>query len=287
MNNRNQLGKQNPHWKGGKPRCDCGVIINYRNQQCRKCCLSNRFGINNPNYKSKTHIIKYCIDCHKKLNKKAYYKNVKRCQSCTAKHRCLISSNNPAYKDGRTIKIHVCKCCHKPIGYKTWRYGKKRCRVCYFKYSLTYGTLLGAVRENNFISHDTDIDLAYISKFHTKEEASKERLYIIEALTSYGFLRSFNTVGIKVKYNTCDWFDIWASWINENGNYNCIPYLNICRKETVLPLQSFKFRDETFFIPKQSEKLLDAIYKDWKQPIKTDYNKNFERFIFPNKEING
>ena len=48
------------------------------------------------------------------------------------------------------------------------------------KLHIHYGTLLGAVREHNFIAHDSDIDLAYISNYHIKKEVKKEIIKIMK-----------------------------------------------------------------------------------------------------------
>lgn len=132
---------------------------------------------------------------------------------------------------------------------------------------LIYGTLLGALREHDFIAHDTDIDIAYLSNYHNVKDVQTERKDLIQYLTKKDMLREFNTVGIKVKYGlSVDMFDMWTSW-TDGTDYYLSPFKKICSKDIVLPLKSLQFRNETFLIPNQSEQLLDILYLDWQKII--------------------
>ena len=74
----------------------------------------------------------YCIDCNKKLGKRAfYYKNV-RCRKCANKQQEKTGKNNPNYKDGRTLKKWYCECGNE-INYRNSLYGKSQCQECYLK----------------------------------------------------------------------------------------------------------------------------------------------------------
>ncbi|MDN5894611.1 MAG: class I SAM-dependent methyltransferase, partial [Nocardioides sp.] len=52
---------------------------------------------------------------------------------------------------------------------------------------VTYGTLLGLVREGGYIGHDCDFDAAYVSNFRTGPEAAAELVEISLALLEAGF----------------------------------------------------------------------------------------------------
>jgi len=130
---------------------------------------------------------------------------------------------------------------------------------------LIYGTLLGAIREHNFIAHDSDIDIAYLSKYIIKSEVYKERKELKQYFIKNKMLRTKNTIGLKVKYLTSN-FDLWTSWI-ENNNLYLLPFNKICPSNIVLPFKENLFRGTIFNIPNQSEKLLDIIYINWKKPI--------------------
>jgi glycerol-3-phosphate cytidylyltransferase len=144
---------------------------------------------------------------------------------------------------------------------------------------LIYGTLLGAIREKDFISYDTDVDLAYLSRYSKKEDVLTERICLIDRLEGAGLLRWRETVGIKTNFNGND-FDIWTSWIDENDLYNILPFEPFCSKDTVIPLKPYEFRGEQILIPWQSIELLDKIYVNWQIPVKENYLKHYKKFTF-------
>lgn len=130
---------------------------------------------------------------------------------------------------------------------------------------LIYGTLLGAIREKDFIAHDSDIDIAYLSKYHTKSEVYKERNNLKEYFIKNKMLRKKNTVGLKIRYLSSN-FDVWTSWI-ENNNLYLLPFNKVCNSNLIIPFKRINFRGKDFNIPLKSEKLLDIIYINWKKPI--------------------
>jgi len=131
---------------------------------------------------------------------------------------------------------------------------------------LAYGTLLGAIREHDFIAHDTDIDLFYLSKCNNKSDVYNERAALRTTLYAYKMLKNFTTIGLKTRYNESV-FDIWTSWIDINNQFWCIPFENLCSAEDVIPFAKEKLRTEEFFVPKNSIKILDKIYITWNVPI--------------------
>jgi len=83
-----------------------------RSKLCRKCYLKIlrvqkkkeakiRIGKKGYNFKHGKTLIKiYCIDCLKQLSKFAYYYNIKRCTSCSCKHKLKDPKNHPNYIEG-------------------------------------------------------------------------------------------------------------------------------------------------------------------------------------------
>lgn len=139
---------------------------------------------------------------------------------------------------------------------------------------LIYGTLLGAIRDKDFIAHDKDIDLAYISKYSTKKERIMEFNYITTILKQKGLLkrvRGHKHLDCKALDDKIV-FDIWESHILNNKLY-LAPFILSFDIYHVLPLQSITFKGEIFNVPKNSEYILDNLYYTWKIPLKTNFRK--------------
>ncbi len=65
---------------------------------------------------------------------------------------------------------------------------------------LTWGTLLGAVREGDFIAFDTDVDIAYLSEQTSDFEITEEHELIVQVLRHAGYQVHENSKGqIHVK----------------------------------------------------------------------------------------
>lgn len=146
---------------------------------------------------------------------------------------------------------------------------KKGCKLLDemgIKYSLADGTLLGVVRDNKLIPHDTDIDIAVlhpadakqIEKIFTKNRFKVGRRAafkgIIQQLVFYSESNClfdiifYTKIGDEV-YNFC-----------EKDFYFQHHYHNY---ESVVP---YEFEGHTFYIPNDVEGWLEATYGDWRTP---------------------
>ena len=147
-----------------------------------------------------------------------------------------------------------------------------------FDIYLVYGTLLGIIRENNFIEHDNDVDFAYLSKQTNIKDVLQEFKSITDILRNYDILSKICGNGHLHVWspNKRNKFDLWTSYISEN-KYYLVPLIdgNI-QSSVILPLKEVIFKNQKFLIPNQPETLLDSTYNNWKTPIMI-YNEGLKR----------
>jgi len=113
---------------------------------------------------------------------------------------------------------------------------------------LFYGTLLGAIRDGDFIRHDTDTDLGFYFE-------SKENFYIIVDRLIEKRFRLYRT--------TCG--DNLVSVIRDDEYVDCAFF-----KKENLPFTEMKtinFLGAEFRIPDNAEKLFVDWYGEWQDPV--------------------
>jgi len=134
-----------------------------------------------------------------------------------------------------------------------------------------YGTMLGAVREQNFISHDNDFDTVYISTQTEPERVRKEFKEVCEFLISRGYSLSAKKShtwvmrpGRKAK------LDLFYSWFNSDGFFE-VSYAYHGHQLRQSP-DFFKFRTEKLGdfeipVPTNAEQILEQLYGEgWRYP---------------------
>lgn len=137
-------------------------------------------------------------------------------------------------------------------------------------YWLDCGTLLGAIREDDLLEHDTDVDFGVWSTEHHEAIAeamyrvgfSKERFF---GEPKKGFEQSF--VRDRVKVDLFYFYPlgrnrVWqGSWLDE--------YLivSVFDRTTVLPPTPMLFQGVETFGPHQPALMLEARYGDWTQVV--------------------
>lgn len=131
---------------------------------------------------------------------------------------------------------------------------------------LMYGTLLGAVRERDFIGHDYDIDIDIFAKDRLK------MIDLIPELDKYGvkFTRHSGDAIYTFVYKSadCDIDIIYeARWpLKYRYNYTLGSYYP---KFYVAETEKIDFLGEMYDVPKNPERFLQYIYgKDWRIPQK-------------------
>jgi predicted nucleotidyltransferase len=139
---------------------------------------------------------------------------------------------------------------------------------------LWWGTLLGTIRDGDFIPHDSDIDIGiYIGEYdrETWIKTVKEKLWTyLEKHDLWRFKKKVRQVKILTpSRKLC--LDCWAMR-SENGKLEGqIVSRNHIDISDVVPFTKAKLRGVELNVPKNSEKVLSVMYNNWKVPI---INKN-------------
>lgn len=125
------------------------------------------------------------------------------------------------------------------------------------------GTLLGIYRDNDFILHDTDIDIGVIA-------SSNRQIQTLDYPIKY-FLE-FNGKPMQIVYNIngID-VDLWYWWDDlEEGKIINITKDGFWRmkNEIILPIQKYRWKDINIPVPNNIEEALLFQYADWKIPRK-------------------
>lgn len=133
--------------------------------------------------------------------------------------------------------------------------------------SPAYGTLLGVIRENNFIEWDEDIDLFILSEDKDKLlnalwDMDKEGLKLVRE-TRCGHLFSVMKNGEYIDFYIMD-----SISPEVRTGYGDLFML----EKHLTDLIDYDFRGLTISVPRQYEECLEFLYGDWRTPVKyADY----------------
>jgi hypothetical protein len=141
----------------------------------------------------------------------------------------------------------------------------------YFKWQLGFGSLLGAVREDDHcVHHDIDLDIDVlitdrkeVEKIQEFKQSVIDRGYrFIRAQMYDGLTMSLLFVGpgnILLDYGF--FYHFWGSDLLNVGIYGIV-----VRPEYALESTTIKIGDYDFYIPKEYDKYLTGRYGDWRTP---------------------
>jgi tetratricopeptide (TPR) repeat protein len=138
---------------------------------------------------------------------------------------------------------------------------------------LMYGTLLGCIREGDFIPGDDDFDAGYVSDETDPEMVKKETEDIILELLRAGFTVSFNRrgrlfraqrertggEGIHLDLRPV-WFADGRVWVHNHASFPS-------NREDFLPVVEGDLRGTKVYLPRRSERFLERHYgPGWRVP---------------------
>lgn len=133
---------------------------------------------------------------------------------------------------------------------------------------LCYGTLLGAIRENDFIAHDDDVDLLLMNKASSRNEALAIRNNIIASLRDMGIkVWGYDNDNFHITINNCH-LDIFICWREDEAIFLPMEEMKIRQINTniLLPARLIKFRNADYPAPAKPIGFLEERYGEgWNQ----------------------
>ncbi len=135
-----------------------------------------------------------------------------------------------------------------------------------------YGTLLGAVREGKLIGHDSDADLAYVSRLSVPVDVARESYALQRRLADMGYrIRRYSGAGFAVLVTEADGsirgLDVFGGFFTD-GYLVVLGEIRLpFREEWIFPLGTTELEGRTLPAPADPERYLAATYGDsWRVP---------------------
>ncbi len=173
-----------------------------------------------------------------------------------------IRTRNGVYKYKFVPIYPGIKPINKTIAFENLVLLKQICDAHHLHFLLYYGTLLGAIREKDFITHDEDIDIAL------KLEDMPLLLDLLFELRESGFeVARYERRGFMSIMRKGEYIDLYFF-----GTYPKRPNLRHCAqdvlpKEFIEKTQSIEFKGTTFETCENPTAFLEHAYgKDWQTP---------------------
>ena len=135
-----------------------------------------------------------------------------------------------------------------------------------------YGTLLGAIREQDFIGHDSDVDLGYVSRHTHPVDVIRESYRLQRFLRERGYsIDRYSAAAFKVEVLEADGavrgLDVFGGYFLHGKLYLMGEIGTPFEEEWIFPLGTCTFAGRTLTAPARPEKLLEATYgPNWRVP---------------------
>jgi hypothetical protein len=135
-----------------------------------------------------------------------------------------------------------------------------------------YGTLLGAVREQDLIGHDNDVDLGYVSRHTHPLDVIRESFRLQRNLRERGYaVDRYSAAAFKVEVIEADGgvrgLDVFGGYFLDGRLYLMGEIGTPFEEEWIFPLGTCTLAGRTLPAPARPEKLLEATYgPGWKVP---------------------
>jgi len=142
----------------------------------------------------------------------------------------------------------------------------------HLKFALIYGTLLGAIREKNFIEHDEDTDLLVFM------EDRENFLNTLFDLRELGFEVGRYEKKMISLIRDGEYIDLYFFKKKGFNTRECDGY--VIKSKYLDTFDKYEFLGDTFYIPKNSEELLNSLYGlDWRVPNKEGSTMNYGLYL--------
>jgi len=138
-----------------------------------------------------------------------------------------------------------------------------------------YGTLLGMYRDNDFLPHDDDIDLAVVVDLEEGKTANESTREWIDRIEAYGMkcrLPSQNSSNFHVYFSDCDMDLFIMHRVKKKKIHTHMEHyvLKDIDRSLIEPLTTFEFKGYEFNAPHKIEAFLERRYgKGWTVPDPT------------------
>lgn len=155
---------------------------------------------------------------------------------------------------------------------------------------LTYGTLLGAVRDGKLIGHDSDADLGYVSAHTDPADVVIESFALQRALQQRGYkVVRYSGAAIKVDVIEPDGavrgLDLFGGFLRDGQLHLLGEIRTPFEREWIWPLTTATLEGREFPVPADPDRLLVATYGEaWRTP---DPAFHFETPTSTSRRLNG